>query len=49
MSPDTPVVQLDELGRNKMAPEATPTMLEKWQKTAEHQGLLGAARCNQPP
>jgi hypothetical protein len=28
------VVQLDELERNKMAPDATPTKLNKWQNSA---------------
>ena len=37
------VVQLDELERNKMAPDATPIMPDKWQKSAVYARCFG---CN---
>jgi hypothetical protein len=37
------VVQLDELERNKMAPNATQIMLNKWQNSASYARFFG---CN---
>jgi hypothetical protein len=44
------VVQLDELERNKTAPDATPTMLNKWQNSAVYARFFGCiAMRSEPP
>ena len=44
------VVQLDELERNKMAPDATPIMLNKWQNSAVYARFFGCiAMRSEPP
>ena len=35
------MVQLDELERNRMAPSATPTILNKWQNSAGYARVFG--------
>jgi hypothetical protein len=44
------VVQLDELEWNKMAPDATPIMLNKWQNSAVYARFFGCiAMRSEPP
>jgi hypothetical protein len=44
------VVQLDELERNKMAPVASPIMLNKWQNSAVYARFFGCiAMRSEPP
>lgn len=47
--PEFTEVERAAASRGKMAPEATPTMLEKQQKTAEKSRIIGCGAMQAPP